>query len=137
MDEKRDIWWDKLSCQEASMFSKETYIPCGQPAIAIIWHNKDKRAYPMCLGCADHNVKNRRGIELARKDEEIIVKKELDFARESNMLINFIRDYVIKYFAEDNKLTREEFDQFMESKELVEILRMALSGKYKNIILSK
>ena len=69
MKTTKDINWDKLKCEEASMFSKETYIPCAQqPVVAIIWHNGDRRAYTMCFGCADHNVKNRGGIELARKE---------------------------------------------------------------------
>lgn len=48
-------------CTEAGIFSRDTYIPCGQPAAVVVWHDKDQRAYPMCLGCGDHNVRNRGG----------------------------------------------------------------------------
>lgn len=39
----------------------EGSMPHGAPADAIVWHEKDRRAYFMCAGCADHNVKNRGG----------------------------------------------------------------------------
>jgi len=67
---EKKIRWDLLKCREASMFSRETFIPCGKPATSLVWHNKDKRAYPMCDMCADHNIKNRGGIELAKKEIE-------------------------------------------------------------------
>lgn len=45
-------------CQEASMLSHATYIPCGKPAVSVI-ANSDPNAYAMCATCADHNVRNR------------------------------------------------------------------------------
>ena len=59
------------TCEEASVLSKETYIPCGQPAAEIVWHNKDRRAYRMCAPCADHNIRNRGGIRLVAAPVEI------------------------------------------------------------------
>mgnify|MGYP001566525523 CR=1 FL=1 len=58
-----------LRCQEASPLSKENYIPCGAVATAIIWHERDGRAYLMCPSCADHNVRNRGAQLLAAIDE--------------------------------------------------------------------
>ena len=46
-------------CEEASPASKEHYIPCMQPATALVYHDKEKATYHMCVGCADHNVINR------------------------------------------------------------------------------
>ena len=43
------------------MLSGAAYFPCGQPAVAIVYHDKDRRGYYMCLACADHNVRNRGG----------------------------------------------------------------------------
>lgn len=54
------IPYDAL-CQEASILSHENYIPCGQKAVAIIYHERDRRGYYMCAGCASHNVRNRDG----------------------------------------------------------------------------
>lgn len=54
----------RSTCEEASPMSVNRYIPCGRPAAEIIWHNKDRRAYRMCDGCADHNTRNRGGIRL-------------------------------------------------------------------------
>jgi hypothetical protein len=54
-----------LTCQEASMFSHATYIACGAPAEALVWHEKDKRVWPMCKACAWHNLRNRGGRLLA------------------------------------------------------------------------
>lgn len=64
----KDIQWDLLRCEEASMFSLIMKINCGRPAEVIIYHNGDRRAWAMCLACADHNLRNRGGIELARKE---------------------------------------------------------------------
>lgn len=55
-------------CEEASPLSFHTQIDCGRPAVKIVWHNKDHRAYPMCASCADHNIRNRGGIELVQAD---------------------------------------------------------------------
>lgn len=53
-------------CQEASIYSRESYIPCGSPAVAVVAHDKDGREYYMCLPCADHNLRHRSG-RLVRK----------------------------------------------------------------------
>jgi hypothetical protein len=53
-------------CQEASIHSREFYIPCSSPAVAVVRHEKDRRAYYMCHPCADHNIRNRGGV-LVRK----------------------------------------------------------------------
>ncbi len=52
---------DDAVCQEASWLSKLRYIACGQPAVAIIRHDKDQRSYYMCGPCANHNVRSRGG----------------------------------------------------------------------------
>ncbi len=49
------------TCQEASILSYSRYLPCGEKAVAIIYHERDKRGYFMCAGCASHNVRNRGG----------------------------------------------------------------------------
>lgn len=50
-------------CQEASMFSKEEYIPCNEPATHRILQ-PDGNVLRMCDLCADHNVRNRGAKEL-------------------------------------------------------------------------
>jgi Zn finger protein HypA/HybF involved in hydrogenase expression len=52
------------SCEEASVLSKESYIPCGAPATKLVYHRKDRRTYPMCPPCASHNIRNRGGEEV-------------------------------------------------------------------------
>ncbi len=52
---------EDAECQEASPLSNHFYIPCSKPAVAIIYHERDKRGYFMCAGCASHNVYNRGG----------------------------------------------------------------------------
>jgi len=47
-------------CQEASIMSREEYVPCLGPAVAII-RNRDG-FYRMCASCTDHNVRNRGAI---------------------------------------------------------------------------
>ena len=44
-------------CEEASLLSRDAYIPCGAPATHLLWSAKDKRAYCMCSMCADHNIR--------------------------------------------------------------------------------
>ena len=54
-------------CEEASSLSRGTYLPCAAPAMALVWHEKDRRVYQMCMPCAGHNVRNRGGV-LVRGD---------------------------------------------------------------------
>lgn len=54
-------------CQEASMFSRGVYLPCGAPGAAAVWHAKDRRVYVMCGPCTDHNVHNRGGVLVAKR----------------------------------------------------------------------
>jgi hypothetical protein len=59
-----------LTCQEDSL-----HVPglqCGAGAAAVVWHQRDKRAYPMCAPCAWHNVKNRGGRLLMATDRRAI-----------------------------------------------------------------
>lgn len=62
-----------LTCEEASTASLHTYIPCGAPAAAVVWHRRDgKHTYLMCAPCAWHNVKNRGGRLLMATDARAI-----------------------------------------------------------------
>lgn len=58
---RTDSSFEGMKCEEASLLSKETYLPCGQPATHVIYHRRDKRAYLMCMPCAWHNAHNRGG----------------------------------------------------------------------------
>lgn len=44
-------------CEEASVFSREVYIPCNQPATQVLYSSRDKRKYRMCEPCAHDNLK--------------------------------------------------------------------------------
>ena len=61
----------KCKCQEATAFGlviNGEIVPCGQPGAKVVFHQRDGRhVYVMCLPCADHNIKNRGGIELVEK----------------------------------------------------------------------
>ncbi len=59
---------DDATCQEASILSGIAYFPCGEPAVAIVYHDRDRRGYYMCLPCTDHNVRNRDGYLLSVKN---------------------------------------------------------------------
>jgi hypothetical protein len=50
-----------MRCEEASTLSTHMFIPCSRPVCALIWHERDRRAYMMCEGCASHNIQNRGG----------------------------------------------------------------------------
>jgi hypothetical protein len=66
---------EDAKCQEASYLSRESYIPCGAPAVAIIVHGGE-RPYYMCGPCANHNVRNRRGkVVRIKPGEECWVEK--------------------------------------------------------------
>ena len=60
---------DDARCQEASILSRATYIPCNAPATTIVYHDRDGRGYYMCEPCADHNIRNRGGKLVARRLE--------------------------------------------------------------------
>lgn len=73
-------------CQEANLQGicfPGTFdpIPCGQPGAKVVFHQHDGRnVYVMCLACADHNIKNRGGIEMLPAqpagDHEFIFTRE-------------------------------------------------------------
>lgn len=49
-------------CEEASLHSREVYMPCNAPAKLIVgWRGRTDAPIRMCEGCADHNCKNRGG----------------------------------------------------------------------------
>jgi hypothetical protein len=59
--------FEGMKCEEASIHSKKTFIPCGAPAVAVVWHERDgKHTYLMCAPCAFHNVRNRGGKLIAK-----------------------------------------------------------------------
>lgn len=57
--------FDGKTCQEASVLSVRSYIPCGAPAVALV-KNRDPKPYYMCEMCASHNVANR-GAEIIKQ----------------------------------------------------------------------
>jgi hypothetical protein len=62
-----------LKCEEASVLSREFFIPCGAAAAAVVWHRNDgKNTYLMCAMCAWHNVKNRGGRLLMATDARAV-----------------------------------------------------------------
>jgi hypothetical protein len=63
------------TCQEASPLSRETYIPCGATATAIVYHEKDHRGYYMCDPCADHNLRHRGGKLVALSPISVLDEK--------------------------------------------------------------
>lgn len=49
-------------CEEASLHSREVYMPCNAPAKLIVgWRGRTDTPIRMCEACADHNCKNRGG----------------------------------------------------------------------------
>lgn len=49
-------------CEEASTLSREFYIPCNAPAVAIVgWKGRNEKPIRMCEACEWHNIKNRGG----------------------------------------------------------------------------
>lgn len=52
---------DPGCCEEASVASHETYIPCNQPATChVAFVRTGEGPYRMCSPCAAHNTSNRR-----------------------------------------------------------------------------
>lgn len=65
----KPVWLQGLvTCEEASTLSRESYIPCLMPAVALV-DNKDRRAYWMCGSCAIHNIENRGARLMAYREE--------------------------------------------------------------------
>lgn len=55
-------------CEEASRWSRETYIPCNRPAYHhVAFVALGEGPYRMCEACAEHNLSNR-GAELVAPD---------------------------------------------------------------------
>lgn len=54
------------TCEEASPFSLNKYLPCGNKAVVVVYSERDNREYAMCAKCAFHNI-NSRGMKEVRK----------------------------------------------------------------------
>lgn len=53
---------DDNCCEEASILSTNTYIPCNAPAVSIVgWKGRSDKPIRMCRECANHNIRNRGG----------------------------------------------------------------------------
>lgn len=52
---------DGFWCQEVVTANQFMTINCRKPAVCLIWHDRDKRAYFMCHMCGSHNMMNRSG----------------------------------------------------------------------------
>lgn len=49
-------------CEEASVLSRDCYIPCNAPAVSVVgWKGRSETPIRMCESCAWHNVRNRGG----------------------------------------------------------------------------
>ena len=63
----------KCKCQEANLHGiciAGEPVPCGAPGAKVVFHQHDGRlVYVMCLPCADHNIRNRGGVELVEAQE--------------------------------------------------------------------
>jgi hypothetical protein len=66
---KREDPWYGVPCQEVHAVVNGRPLHDGEEAVIVVWHEKDRRAYPMCEACGDHNVRNRGGRLLGRRPE--------------------------------------------------------------------
>lgn len=57
-------------CEEASVLSDISYIPCNAPAVAIVgWHGRSDAPIRMCEQCEWHNIKNRGAYRVEAYEE--------------------------------------------------------------------
>lgn len=49
------------TCEEASIYSTNAYIACGNKSTKAVYHKRDDATYRMCDMCAYHNIHNRGG----------------------------------------------------------------------------
>lgn len=66
-------------CEEASIHSKDFYIPCNAPAKNFMYSKRDNRIYLMCDPCANHSLK--RGMVASDKIKEAITINEVEYVR--------------------------------------------------------
>lgn len=64
-------------CEEASVLSKDHYIPCNKPAVQLVFHERDDRTYRMCEACAWHNIQNRGGQDRGPFEAVPVTQEEL------------------------------------------------------------
>lgn len=77
-------------CQEAGPSSREMYIPCKQPALRVV-KQKTGETYCMCLGCSDHNVKNR-GATYVLDGEDYALSLPLEYAEAMRIANRHVND---------------------------------------------
>jgi len=74
-------------CEEASLLSESTYIPCNKLAWAIVgWIGRNEAPIRMCAMCTDYNVKNKRG-EIIKVLVEAVHSNPLDAMSEDQLLM--------------------------------------------------
>jgi hypothetical protein len=52
----------KEGCCEEAALGMPGYIPCNQPAVALVgWKGRNDKPIRMCAMCEAHNIRNRGG----------------------------------------------------------------------------
>ena len=75
----RPDWMSELAtCEEASPLSHEHFIACAAPAVAMVYHSREGKAFAMCAGCAEHNVRNRGAMLLQAADNQAELRARLN-----------------------------------------------------------
>lgn len=65
-------------CEEASVHSTNAYIPCNAPAVRLVGYKSGEGPYRMCAACADHNVRNRNGIDKGPYEAPTVTYSDAD-----------------------------------------------------------
>lgn len=108
-------------CEEASTLSGKFYIPCNEPAVAIVgWKNRSDKPIRMCRMCEAHNLKNRGGYRVEafagapapKAPVANAVPTDNDLIGESNTLEEQIKAAQAKFdeWAKPRKVRIEEIE---------------------------
>ncbi len=115
------------TCQEASTQSRGMYIPCGNPATAIIHHDRDGRGYYMCPPCAYHNIRNRGGKFEAGIDPTAVKEMNLEDRLKASLKVvnaSLVPDEVIPPPEKEEEIVPQLTDIITDRAERLKLIRM-------------
>src|SRR5215510_11176731 len=114
----KTINFEELKCEEASILSLNKHVPCMEPGYALVWHQRDRRAYIMCKSCTSHNVHNRGGIQLTEAQPQAINKAGL--LEQAIRAINEYRKQLKTHVERCEKCNCKVYENFGEAQQATE-----------------
>lgn len=104
-------------CQESNYHVPT--LPCNKPAVTIVgWPERNEGPYRMCLGCADHSIKNRGAKDLGPFEavqentvmDDVLAMAQADAQKEEPTPEDMLQK--IRYFGDKQRLLTKQVAEY-------------------------